>query len=431
MLAFIKRMLGKPALPRQLSYEDARAALETHRASVERELAARTDAEPEMLYYLADRGEGDARKRVAANATAPAHADRLLADDVDPEVRAELAKKIGRLLPDLLNPERERIAQLTLETLQRLANDQTPRVRAALAEEIKHLNCVPKDVVVKLARDLDDIVSAPILEYSPLLSDADLLEIIATARAQNALSAVARRRGISTTVSDAIVASLDIPAVAALLTNPSARIREEALEQIVEHAEHIPPWHAPLTMRTDLSIRALKRIAGFVGSALLEQLCARNNLDDDTRALLNRALKTSLEKDAVAARTQTEHAQDEVDDLYRRGKLDDAFVEGAVDLGRRETVIEALSLLANAPRVVVEKIFAARSAKAVTSLAWNAGLSMRTAFKIQSLLLKLHSDELLPARAGVAFPMSDDEMRWHLSYFGLADSRPSAPTRAE
>jgi hypothetical protein len=75
--------------------------------------------------------------------------------------------------------------------------------------------------------------------------------------------------------------------------------------------------------------------------------------------------------------------------------------------------------------------FAARNAKAVTALAWAAGLSMRTAFKIQSLMLKLRSDELLPARAGVAFPMPADEMLWHLSYFGLAASRPAAPILAE
>jgi hypothetical protein len=44
---------------------------------------------------------------------------------------------------------------------------------------------------------------------------------------------------------------------------------------------------------------------------------------------------------------------------------------------------------------------------------------MRIGFKIQSMLLKLPADELLPARAGVAFPLSEEEMRWHLSYFGF------------
>ena len=68
------------------------------------------------------------------------------------------------------------------------------------------------------------------------------------------------------------------------------------------------------------------------------------------------------------------------------------------------------------------KILASRSAKAVTALCWQAGLSMRVAFKIQSAVAKLRADELLPARAGVAYPLTEKEMQWHLSYFGLAKS---------
>jgi hypothetical protein len=50
---------------------------------------------------------------------------------------------------------------------------------------------------------------------------------------------------------------------------------------------------------------------------------------------------------------------------------------------------------------------------------------MRVAFKIQVLVVKLKSGELLSAREGVAYPLSEDEMRWHLSYFGVTDSKPA------
>ena len=179
------------------------------------------------------------------------------------------------MLPDLLASELEHVCELTLETLQKLADDQAPCVRAILAAEVAGLECVPKDIVLKLAHDAEGIVHVPVLEYSPLLSDNDLLEVIATARAQSALAALARRRGVSETVSDAIVASLDIPAVAALLANPNARIREDTLDKIIDHAETIEAWHGPLVMRTDLSLRALRRIAGFVGAAMIEQLSER------------------------------------------------------------------------------------------------------------------------------------------------------------
>jgi hypothetical protein len=94
-------------------------------------------------------------------------------------------------------------------------------------------------------------------------------------------------------------------------------------------------------------------------------------------------------------------------------------VEDAIEVGNREGVFEALALLAGVKRNAVDRIVASRNAKAVTALAWKAGASMRTAFKIQTLALKLPADELLPARAGVEFPLSEEEMRWHLSYFGI------------
>ena len=57
---------------------------------------------------------------------------------------------------------RERaLRALTIETLERLARDQLPRVRAVLAESIKSLDCIPKYIVLTLARDVETMVAAP------------------------------------------------------------------------------------------------------------------------------------------------------------------------------------------------------------------------------------------------------------------------------
>ena len=314
------------------------------------------------------------RRKVAANPATPAAANRILAEDIDPEVRAELAQKIGRLLPDLLASERERVCELTLETLRRLANDQLVRVRKILAAEIKSHPCVPKDVVLTLACDIEETVSVPILEYSPLLSDTDLLEIIASARAQNALAAVARRRGVSERVSELIVASLDVGAVAALLANPNATIRENTMDRIIDHAQSIEAWQGPLVTRSDLSLRALRRIAGFVGVSLLRQLTERHGLDEETAQHFKRCLRLRLERDDETAESKEEKAHSEVLAARDRGALDERYVEEAVEAGQRDTVIESLALLAQAPRPTIEKIFSSRSAKAITALAWKAGL---------------------------------------------------------
>src|SRR5690606_31749896 len=93
-------------------------------------LARRADARPEMLFYLADDPSPEVRRAIAQNPATPAQADLLLAQDADEEVRCQLARKIARLIPDLNETERARVRDLAIETLETLAQDQLPRVRA-------------------------------------------------------------------------------------------------------------------------------------------------------------------------------------------------------------------------------------------------------------------------------------------------------------
>jgi len=397
----------------------ALAILESRTREAQEVLASRSDAGPDVLHYLAVHGAAATRKAVAANLCAGPATNRLLVDDSDAEVRAELAAKIARLLPGLSQDENAHLFAQTIETLERLARDAAVTVRAMLAEEIKRLTCVPHDVVMRLAQDAEIMVAAPILEYSPLLSDADLIEIIACARTNEALAAVCRRRPVSEDVSAAIVKTLDIPAVAALLVNPDARIRKETLDHIVEAAEEVSDWHMPLILRAELSARAIRRIAGFVGAALIERLAARHDLSDATRQHLTRELRARLAEQGAAAPAPGARPAELVAGAKAAGKLDSLFVEQAAQAGNRELVTLALSELSGVPDAKVRKILAARSAKPVTALVWHSHLPMRTAFKIQSHVMRLPAHELLPARGGVNFPLSKEEMRWHLNYFDI------------
>lgn len=405
----------RPAMTRDV----ALARLESHTRAAHDDLAHRTDAGPEVLHYLAQNGAAATRRAVAANVAAAPHTNRHLADDADDDVRAELARKIARIMPNLSADESEHMRALTIETLERLAADQVPRVRAILAEEIKTLDCVPKFIVLTLARDVENLVASPILEYSPLLSDTDLMEIVATARAEEVLAAIARRKPVSAAVSDAVVSSLDIPAIAVLLANPDARIRERTLDDLAAQAERVQSWHVPLTLRADLSKRAILRIASFVGANLIEQLVARFGLDEEIGQALNKEVRARLQADTGPPTTAAETAQREIAAARSAGTLDESFVEQATHSGQRDMVMLALADLADVPEAIVRKIFAARSAKPVTALVWRARLSMRLAFKIQTFILKLGAGEMLPARAGVHFPMTEDEMLWHLAYFDV------------
>jgi len=407
-------------MPATLSRADTLRILEERNNEAREELAARADAAPELLFFLASEGSIKARRAIAQNAATPAHANRLLAEDSDEDVRSELARKIGRLIPNLPPDASEKMRALTIETLERLAEDQLPRVRRILAEEIKALDCIPKRVIDRLARDVEETVAAPILEYSPLLSDADLVDIISSAQARFTLTAIAARKPLSANVSDAIATALDVPAVAALLANSTAQIREQTLEKIIDHGSRITEWHLPLVLRNDLSQRAIRRIAGFVSAALLDNLSARDGLDAETRSVLAKRVRARIDEPDDEDADPSAQAQSDVALLHKEGRLDDFAVERAAEAGKREFVIAALALLTRTPVETVRRIIQSGTAKPAVALVWHAKLSMRVAFKVQTLVMRLKGGELLPARDGVDFPLTEDEMLWHLNYFGIA-----------
>ena len=172
-------------------------------------------------------------------------------------------------------------------------------------------------------------------------------------------------------------------------------------------------------LRNDLSQRAIRRIAGFVSAVLLDKLSSRDGLDQKTKSVLAKRVRARLDEPADEEVDPTAQAQSDVALLHKEGKLDDAAVEKAAEAGKREFVIAALALLARTPLETARRIIQSGTAKPAVALVWRAKLSMRVAFKVQSLVMRLKGGALLPARDGVDFPLSEDEMLWHLNYFGI------------
>ena len=96
--------------------------------------------------------------------------------------------------------------------------------------------------------------------------------------------------------------------------------------------------------------------------------------------------------------------------LYARGALDEQFVIDALDRRQREVVIQALALLAMIDMEDARRIITRRNPQRITALVWKAGLSMRTAFRIQSEVALVPHRQLLFARNGFDYPLSEAQM---------------------
>ena len=414
----LKRLLSRKSRKTsgKLSYEQARHVLEENDYDKRLELAKRSDTRPEILYYLAEDDSADVRRHIAQNPATPIHADALLTIDEDGEVRSELARKIARLVPGLTVEEQATLHERAVEVLERLAQDQLPKVRAIVAEEIKQSENVPRHIVRQLAEDVEDIVATPILEYSPLLGDDDLREIIAAGASEAALVAIARRPTVSEPVSEAVAGTLEIPAVAALLVNPSAQIREDTLDQIIDQAKEVQDLHEPLATRPDLSIRAMKRIAGFVASALVHTMIESSALAEDVAEDILERVRERIAAERVGEDDEKRFAEEALK-LHKEAQLNDDFVVEAIEANQRELLIQCLALMAELPARTVREILKSKSGRAVSALAWKARLTMRTAYAMQTKLALVPAPQLVTPKAGIDYPLDTDEMIWHLSYF--------------
>lgn len=408
----------KIARPR-LSYDEEKRLARHDDAAVRARLAARQDARPEILYYLAEDPDPQVRRKIAANSSTPAHADLILARDADDVVRSDLAGKIARLAPGLSANEQEQIRQMTYEVLEILARDQLPRVRRILAETLKDVADAPPEIIGRLARDTDIEVSGPVLRSSPVLTENDLLEIIRTCTSTGPLAAISARPDVAERVSDAIVATDDVEAIGIMLANPSAQIREETLDRIIERAPEIESWHEPLARRPKLSAAAVTKIAGFVGDSLIAVLQARGDLDPKTVAVLKSELSSRLSREESESEggAEGEPAIDRARRLQAEGNLTEECLSRALGSGDRRFVAAALAVLSDLPLDLVEKAGESKSARGVTALCWKAGLSMHFATQMQIRYACIAPTAALSPAKGGKFPLTPEDMDWQIDFF--------------
>lgn len=407
---------GGKGLPATLTKEQEQQILQAGTQGQRQALALREDARPEVLYYLAEDASSEVRKAIAQNPATPIQAAEKLISDDDEEVRQELARKIGRLVPGLPPGEQTALREKAIKVLEALAADQLPKIRAIVAEEIKSSDQVPKDLIDRLARDVEAIVCGPILQYSPLLNDDDLREIIAAGVSEGALKAIANRSNLPAEISDDVAATLDVPAIAALLANTSAQIREDTLDQIIDHATSIEALHEPLALRPQLSIRAMKRIAGFVASALVHAMMEQTTLPEEQAEELLERVRDRLSEERVGDDEEAKLAALALE-YFQKGMLDDKFVHEQIEGNRRELLLQCLAVMADLPAGTVRQIIHSKSGRAVTALAWKANLGMRTAYELQTRYALVPTAQLLSAKDGNKYPIDENELDWHLSYF--------------
>ena len=393
-------------------YEEAKNISESGTDAEKAALAARANVPPEFLYYFATTGTSDVKAAVAENPSTPLQADMVLVSDDDEVVREKLAGKIGNKAAHVDPDGDAKSTKMVHQLLDSLAKDQLPAIRGIISDAIKSLDNVPKPIVSLLAKDVDDLVASPVLEFSPLLSDAELVQIVGGA-GTTALSAVARRNALGASVSDAVATTGDTDAIVTLLKNETANIEDTTFDRIAELAAGEEKLHAPMVGREDLPSEAIRKVAGFVSDTLLEQLTSRNDLDDSLRDEIRSKIEERLTGAASSSSSidlNNAASIAEAHEEFRKGRVPAHRIMRRLNSGDFSFVVAVIALMAKIRHEALANAVMKNNAKAVVAAAWKSGLDPFLTETIQKKIPTINSASVLAPSDSGGFPLSNEEM---------------------
>jgi uncharacterized protein (DUF2336 family) len=310
--------------------------------------------------------------------------------------RAEATRSLARawLISDLSAEDRAAAEGALLMLL----DDASPLVRQAMAEVFSRSTEAPAAIVQALALDQAS-VAIPVLEYSPLLIDADLVDIVATGNCA-AQCAIARRANLPASVCAAI-AEVGTPSAALeLIENAHAELAPFSWERIVERHGHLAAIRESMLVLEDLPAATRAALVAKLSETLAQFVVARNWLSAD-RA--DRMASEARERSTVniAACSQGDEMRGLVRHLRVGGQLTAGLILRALLSGSLELFYCALSELSGLPQERVAALLHDRGSASLHALLLRAGLPESTFAAFRVALAANHETGFVDTAQGV------------------------------
>jgi len=237
-----------------------------------------------------------------------------------------------------------------------LADSVEAAARVELAERLADHQAAPPGLMRRLARDAIPVAS-PVLERSPVLTDADLVAI-ALSLGRDHLLAIAGRQGIGETVTDVLVERGDTTVLRRAADNASARFSAPGFARMVTRSRSDETLQIALGLREDIPDVALRTLVGLAGEASRARLLAQ--ADTRVAKLIDEAVVTAGTRLAETARVGLHAEAAEVAavaTMHSRGVLAEDDVLRFARQGQRSRAFAAMALMARLPQVIADRLF--------------------------------------------------------------------------
>jgi uncharacterized protein (DUF2336 family) len=270
---------------------------------------------------------------------------RTLVKGVSPDERAVAAHKICRHIErgELSDEDREK----AYEILRVMAADAAELVRRALAVTLRASPLVPHDVAMKLARDVES-VAFPILNFSPVFSDADLIEIVRIGGPIRQV-AIASRPMLSEPVTTTIVEHGVEDAVKTACANDNASFAEQTLQTVVERFAKSEQVLTAVAYRKALPLAITEKLITVVGEKVREHLVNHQALSPQTALQIALGARERATIDLVDQAGRTHDAKGFVRHLNKAGRLSASLLMRALASGHMSFFEWGLAELSGVP----------------------------------------------------------------------------------
>ena len=279
---------------------------------------------------------------------------RVLNGDANIVERDQLFRNMAQLYSYVSDRcDDEQVAQYD-EVLCQLAELVEVEARAHVAKLLSPLERAPGMVVVKLANDVIE-VARPLLEFSNVLSDDDLIDIIGKQSEEHRI-AVAGRQTVPERVGEAIVEHGGAKSVSRLARNANAEFSTETLNRLVARAASDPQLDADLRGRADLDWKSLRGEIDNASGKILETLGVETRrIDPVTAGKVNAVVYNRMRNRAGFSSQEWKVAYNQVKALSDRKQLDERAMMRFARFGYGHHTAAALAVqLHVAPEVLVK-----------------------------------------------------------------------------
>ncbi|AGS21986.1 hypothetical protein NXC12_CH02238 [Rhizobium etli] len=283
--------------------------------------------------------------------------------------RARAANALGRAyLQSEMSGDERAAAEMAMTFL---LDDPSPRVRLALAEAVAWSPDAPRSLILSLAADQPE-VACHAVTCSPLLSDADLVDLAARGNGATRML-IAARGHVTRPVSAALAEVGDEDEVLCLLENDGAAISSQSLKRIAERLGDCCDIRNLLFDRSDLPADARQLLTQHVSNALVGLPLAQAAIGLQRLQRISREA-TEAAIVSIAGDIAPREITDLVEHLRLNGRLTPSLLMHALCAGKLDFFAAAIVDLTACSERRVRSILATGRMHAVRALYESAGL---------------------------------------------------------